>query len=377
MASKRPIAEPASHRSSSTSARATRSTAPRTKLFVLDTNVLLHDPTSLFRFEEHDVFLPMQTLEELDANKRGVSEIARNARQVSRFLEEIIDRPAGTRLEDGFRLQRANADACTGHLYLQTEAINGHIPSNLPTSKADNQILGVVKFLQDRAPGRTVVLVSKDINMRIKARAGGLAAEDYFNDKVLEDTDVLYAGARELPADFWETNGQNLQAWKKDGLTGYRVTGPIVASLFINEFVYQGGDRPLEAWVRPSLLPDAAPGIASVVTVDNPSGSEYIEFRVTDGVPEFGLRTTGSGVVVAHGGRVEAGGTYHLVGTFDGVTARLFVNGVAVDDRPAWGVLEASGDLHVGSDPAWGRNLVGRIGDVAVYPVARGTCRFG
>ncbi|MBX6394010.1 MAG: PhoH family protein, partial [Burkholderiales bacterium] len=113
-----------------------------------------------------------------------------------------------------------------------------------------NHIIGVTMYLQDRDRAREVILVSKDINMRIKARAVGLAAEDYFNDKVLEDTDVLYSGVRELPPDFWETHGRNMESWKKDGRTYYRLQGPLVSSLLLNEFVWQDGEQPLQAWVR-------------------------------------------------------------------------------------------------------------------------------
>jgi PhoH-like ATPase len=96
-----------------------------------------------------------------------------------------------------------------------------------------------------------VILVSKDINMRVKARALGLAAEDYFNDKVLEDTDILYAGVRALPADFWDTHGRDMESWKKDGHTYYRVRGPLAPKLLLNEFVYDdSGERPLYAMVR-------------------------------------------------------------------------------------------------------------------------------
>src|SRR5438046_10175866 len=102
--------------------------AAATKLFVLDTNVLMHDPTSLFRFEEHDVFLPIMTLEELDDNKSGISEIARNARQASRFLDDIVSH-ARTPIAEGIPLARHEADNARGRLYLQTEAINGHIPA--------------------------------------------------------------------------------------------------------------------------------------------------------------------------------------------------------------------------------------------------------
>jgi len=220
-----------------------------TKLFVLDTNVLMHDPTSLFRFEEHDVFLPIMTLEELDNNKNGISEIARNARQASRFLDEIVSHTQQP-IAEGIALKRHEADNAQGRLYLQTEAMNGHIPANLPIGKTDNHIIGVVIFLQKRDPRRQVILVSKDINMRIKARALGLTAEDYFNDKVLEDTDLLYTGVRELATDFWDHHGKDMESWKKDGRTYYRIKGPLCQKLLLNEFVYQDGERPLLAVVR-------------------------------------------------------------------------------------------------------------------------------
>lgn len=229
--------------------RKSRDRSSRTKLFVLDTNVLMHDPTSLFRFEEHDVYVPMMVLEELDNNKKGVSEVARNARQASRYLEEIVSK-ATVPLSEGIPLKRHDADTATGRLFLQTEPIPATLPASLPNTKADNHIIGVTMYLQDRDRAREVILVSKDINMRIKARAVGLAAEDYFNDKVLEDTDVLYSGVRELPPDFWETHGRNMESWKKDGRTYYRLQGPLVSSLLLNEFVWQDGEQPLQAWVR-------------------------------------------------------------------------------------------------------------------------------
>ena len=178
--------------------RAKNSKSPSTKLFVLDTNVLMHDPLSLFRFEEHDIYVPMMTLEELDANKKGMSEVARNARQASRLMDEIVT-GAEHNMAHGIALAGPSRDLATGHLFLQTEAINGVLPISLPTAKADNQIIGVVMFLGQKHPKRPVILVSKDINMRIKARALGLEAQDYFNDKVLEDTDLLYTGTLELP----------------------------------------------------------------------------------------------------------------------------------------------------------------------------------
>jgi PhoH-like ATPase len=220
-----------------------------TKLFVLDTNVLLHDPTSVYRFEEHDVFLPMKTLEELDNNKKGLSDVARNARQVTRTLDEIVS-SCEDGIQDGIPLATLSRELAGGRLLLQTEAIADELPAGLPTSKSDNQILAVVIHLQDRQPGRRVILVSKDINMRIKARALGLEAQDYFNDRVLEDIDLLYSGALALPDDFWDRHGQGMESWKHDGRMSYRVKGPLCPDLLVNEFIYQEGERPLHAIVR-------------------------------------------------------------------------------------------------------------------------------
>ncbi|WP_187359871.1 PhoH family protein [Chitinolyticbacter meiyuanensis] len=221
-------------------ARKTRR-AQDTKLFVLDTNVLMHDPTSLYRFEEHDLFLPMMTLEELDNNKKGMSEVARNARQASRFMEELV---AGMEhsLQDGVALETPSKGQASGRLYLQTEAITSVLPSQLPMGKADNQILGVVHHLQQMQPKRQVILVSKDINMRIKARAMGLAAEDYFNDKVLEDTDLLYTGMREIEPAFWDKNGKDLQSWQEGGKSYWKIKGPDCVDLYANQMLYQPAD---------------------------------------------------------------------------------------------------------------------------------------
>jgi PhoH-like ATPase len=216
------------------------------KLFVLDTNVLMHDPSALFRFEEHDVYLPMMTLEELDDHKKGMSEVARNARQVSRSLDALVGTLSSSlgegQIESGIALAALGNKDAGGKLFFQTQAIAQALPTALPAGKADNQILGVVRALQDLYPTRPVVLVSKDINMRIKARALGLHAEDYFNDHVLEDTDLLYAGVRQLPADFWDTHSKGVESWQQNGATWYRLSGPLVPSLIINEFVYHEGD---------------------------------------------------------------------------------------------------------------------------------------
>ena len=235
---------------------ASKKKARTTKLFVLDTNVLMHDPTSLFRFEEHDVYLPIGTLEELDDHKKGLSDVSRNARQASRFLDEIVSTIAKSGgvagdISRGIALTAKAGEAPTGRLFLQTEAIASDLPATLPMGKVDNQILAVVRHLQRANPQRQVILVTKDINMRIKARALALAAEDYSNDKVLEDSALLYTGVLKLPADFWDTHGKDMESWKKEGHTYYRVRGPMVPQMYLNQFVYdESGDRPLYAVVK-------------------------------------------------------------------------------------------------------------------------------
>jgi PhoH-like ATPase len=207
------------------------------KLFVLDTNVLLHDPMCLFRFEEHDIFLPMIVLEELDGHKKGMTEVARNARQTSRTLDALVAQH-DTDLITGMPLNGTGHIEVGGRLFFQTQSLSSNLPASLPQGKADNQILGVVEALKNLHTPREVVLVSKDINMRVKARALGLAAEDYQNDKTLEDGDLLYSGALALPSDFWAKHAKSMESWQSGSHTFYRISGPIVPELHINQFVY-------------------------------------------------------------------------------------------------------------------------------------------
>ena len=223
-------------------------------LFVLDTNVLMHDPMSLFRFDEHDIYLPMITLEELDNHKKGMTEVARNARQVSRDLDALaasMSTRDATGVSEGLSLSSTGHKEAAGKLYFQTNLVQVSLPAGLPQGKADNQILGVVQALRQAQPERDVVLVSKDINMRIKARALGLPAEDYFNDKTLDDGDLLYTGVLALPNDFWERHGKTMESWQQGGSTFYRISGPLVPSLLVNQFVYleTPGSVPLYAKV--------------------------------------------------------------------------------------------------------------------------------
>jgi PhoH-like ATPase len=156
------------------------------KLFVLDTNVLLHDPRAINSFQDNDVVIPIVVIEELDKFKKGVDEIGRNARQVSRILDEY--RQKGN-LSQGVRLD------CGGELRVELNHQSPqHLPSELIATKADNRILATALNLKhDNLP---VILVTKDTNLRIKADAVGLRAEDYESDTIM--IDELYSGEMEL-----------------------------------------------------------------------------------------------------------------------------------------------------------------------------------
>jgi PhoH-like ATPase len=223
------------------------------RLYVLDTNVLMHDPTAIFRFQEHDIFLPMVVLEELDAGKKGLSEASRNVRQVSRFLDDMMRDAGKEEIDAGLviqNLQNATGAAITGgRLFFQTEALTDALPDTLPGNKPDNYILATTQALQSRHPDRRVTLVSKDINLRIKAAVLGIHAEDYFNDKALDDLDLLFTGLQELPKDFWDKHSKDMESWQQEGRTWYRINGPLVKDWHPNQCVYSESDN-FEALVR-------------------------------------------------------------------------------------------------------------------------------
>jgi PhoH-like ATPase len=239
----------------------TSSPSDERRIFVLDTNVLMHDPTAIFRFDEHDVHLPMVVLEELDANKKGLSEAARNVRQVSRFLDELMQSASKQEIDQGLTLPSGlgekAGDRTAGRLFFQTRPMNAELPATLPGSLADNSILAYTLAQQQSAPETRVTLVSKDINLRIKAAILGVHAEDYYNDRTLDDPDLLYTGVDELPENFWDEHAKGLDSWQQSGHTFYLINGPRIEQWCPNQFVHMAGERPLSGIVR-ELRPDGA-----------------------------------------------------------------------------------------------------------------------
>jgi len=173
------------------------------KTFVLDTNVLLHDPNALYKFQDNDVIIPLVVVEEIDKFKRAQNEVGRNARTISRYLDD--ERSKGS-LSKGVTLKSG------GFLRVVIKGTNkNNLFSSLKDSQtADNMILGVALSMAEKTEKENVVLVTKDTNLRIKADAAGLIAQDYFNDKI--DYDDLYSGHFSL-----DVSSEDLQQFKDKG----------------------------------------------------------------------------------------------------------------------------------------------------------------
>ncbi|GAB3317740.1 PhoH family protein [Luteimonas notoginsengisoli] len=242
------------------------------RIYVLDTNVLMHDPTALFKFEEHDVFLPMQVIEELDNGKKGTSEASRNARQVSRFINELIEAEGADKIATGLPLRRPNglqlrgADSI-GRLQFQLGALESRKRGG---DKADNDIIDSILALRQSEPGTPVVFVSKDINLRIKAAIAGIASEDYENDRALDDFSLLYTGANPLPEDFWQRHGKDLKSWTEKGRTFYEMALAEDEDWYPNQFLYLPGDEQTE--LRVTRVVD---GRATLQVVDDYRNSSH------------------------------------------------------------------------------------------------------
>jgi PhoH-like ATPase len=244
------------------------------RLYVVDTNVLMHDPTALFRFEEHDVFIPMMVLEELDAAKKGLSEVGRNVRQVSRFIGEMMNRQEATDLAEGLALQVPDGldlSSNGGRLYFQTSMPEIHSSLLRDGSFADNEILSTVMALKEKAEAQDVILVSKDINLRIKAAILGITAEDYFNDRALDDLSLLYQGMVIKDESFWQ-NRPDVDSWSENGRTYYRVPYTEGDDWYPNQCIVIGDSEGIEAIVHEV----ADDGVVLRLVADYMSGKQSV-----------------------------------------------------------------------------------------------------
>jgi PhoH-like ATPase len=214
------------------------------RLYVLDSNVLIHDPMAPLRFEEHDVFIPLQVLEDLDQEKRGATDLARNVREVSALLDGIIgdasadDILRGLPLPGSERLEPAR-------LFLETRPPQQLSNSPFAASTADNRVLNCALALVSAAESgaaheRAVILVSRNINLRIKARSLGLAAEDYHSDRVVEDLSLLPSGMASASGDVLAT---------QPGATAFSANGALTAAWHPHMGLYHEQSEDLDARV--------------------------------------------------------------------------------------------------------------------------------
>ncbi|MCR6685203.1 PhoH family protein [Pseudoxanthomonas sp.] len=250
------------------------------RIYVLDTNVLMHDPTALFKFEEHDIYLPMQVIEELDNAKKGTSEASRNARQVSRFLNELVESGGLERLADGIPLAQPNGVQLRGRhsaglLRFQTSHFDAG--KSFGAVIPDNAILGAILALKETTPAEIpVVFVSKDINLRIKAAIAGIVSEDYENDRALDDFSLLFTGATALPEDFWEKHRDDLRSWSDKGRTTYEVALREDEDWHPNQYLYLPGEDEVELRVA-----RVADGKAVLALVDDFRGGQHAVWGIT------------------------------------------------------------------------------------------------
>ncbi|MBI5382631.1 MAG: PhoH family protein [Opitutae bacterium] len=207
------------------------------KTYVLDTNVLLHDPQSIFKFEDNNLAIPVEVLEELDAIKSEQStERGRNARRVHRILQELL--PDSRSMHEGVRLPNGG----TLMVIINRSLIEGTAPSPamqrlrtvLPDlAKKDNRIIASALFVQEQFPPPTI-LVTKDVNVQLKARAVGLESQDYLNDKVPESVEeVSYS---EVPLSIYE-----LQRFASEG--SFELGRDDSRRLYVNEYVLLRSDE--------------------------------------------------------------------------------------------------------------------------------------
>ena len=229
--------------------RSTSSTQPI--LYVLDTNVLIHDPNALLNFEEHHVAIPMTVLEELDKLKSGKHSVAAECRQAIRLIDKTLGEASPADVEKGVPIQRGKGDP-KGFLSILMNK-RAEPDSLLPEHLNDNIIINQLIDLHAAQPQLSVILVTKDINMRLKARACGIEAEDYSTDQLVDDVSLLSRGYHTLTGSFWDRVSK-VDTRQDHGRTWHRVQlTEMLPSVHINEFIID--EQGFVGWVK-GVKPD-------------------------------------------------------------------------------------------------------------------------
>ncbi len=220
-------------------------TTSASKLYVLDTNILLHEPLAFLSFKEHDVVIPMTVLEELDYIKDSKKDVARDARVSIRAMEDILHEATPEDMTNGVSLEGLTAGdaAPTGKLSIFADH---HLPSGeerFTSKENDNRIINAALYLQKHTPERVVVLVTKDINMRLKAKGAGLAkVEDYRTDQLVSDIKYLSRGYHRFEGDFWD-KVESVESRTEGRDTIHSISKSVLPEAYVNEFLLDDTDH--------------------------------------------------------------------------------------------------------------------------------------
>lgn len=213
------------------------------KVYILDTNVLLHEPLSIYSFQEHDVVIPMTVLEELDQIKDRKKDVSREARVAIRAIDEVLRDASPEAIAAGVPLiSRKSGKQELGRLSIFPDhalQLEGHM---LPGDANDNLIINSALHLQKLKAPKRVVLVTKDINMRLKAKGAGMEhVEDYRTDQLIDDVQFLSTGFREIKGDFWNLV-KDVETFSEGRDTYQRIAAPLLPDTFPNEYILDDTD---------------------------------------------------------------------------------------------------------------------------------------
>jgi len=205
------------------------------KLFVLDTNILLHEPLAIYSFKEHDVVIPMTVLEELDRIKDSKRDVARDARVAIRALEAMFKDATPDEISEGIPINK-DKDG-TGHIAILADFELQETVKAFADKAGDNRILNGVLYLQNKRAPREVILVTKDINMRLRAKGAGVRfVEDYRTDQLIDDVQYLTKGFQQIEGEFW-SNIQNVESKNLAGRTYHTLDREPFEPTYINQYV--------------------------------------------------------------------------------------------------------------------------------------------
>ena len=210
-----------------------------TKIYVLDTNILLHEPLAFLSFQEHDVVIPMTVLEELDYIKDSKKDVARDARVSIRAMENILKDASPEEMTHGVSLAGTvgGEHGPSGRLSIYTDLLMAQELQVFTSNENDNRIINVGLDLQQSHPDTTVVLVTKDINMRLKAKGAGMRkVEDYRTDQLIDDIKYLCKGYVIFPGDFW-SQVTDVQSRQEGRDTIHSIPKSVLPDAYINEFI--------------------------------------------------------------------------------------------------------------------------------------------